>query len=121
MAKLSASERKKFLLRRLEEQRHLLKKSIEAMAAGDLLEALRVATSVRVLVHETGSSKPLLKQLTHNYLELPILDRIEERPRENTIVFYCPVSAQISTDGKVSLITDLDSPRYVLSRLCAWW
>jgi hypothetical protein len=75
MANLTGEDRKKFLRERLEEQRHFLRKSIREFASGDLAEAVRMATAVRVLVYETGKSKPLLKQLNSNYLELEIRDR----------------------------------------------
>ena len=35
--------------------------------------------------------------------------------------FFCPISARISSDGTVGLVTDLDSPTYALSILGAWW
>jgi hypothetical protein len=76
MAKLSPENQKKFLHEKLEEQRHLLRKSVDELANGDLAEGVRIATTVRVLVHESGSSKPLLKQLTPNYLELPVFAAI---------------------------------------------
>lgn len=124
---MSADERKLFFSRALEDQRHLLRAAITAMAAGDLTQALHVATSIRVLVHETASSKPLLRHIHPNYLELPILDRIIEPPRDlgsgvREVTFYCPVSAQISApDGKVALITGLESPDYHPSILGPWW
>ena len=77
MGKLSTVERKKFVYEKLGEQRHLLRKSVEEIVAGDLTEALRVATTIRVLIHETGSSAALLKQLDQSYLQFEILDRDE--------------------------------------------
>jgi hypothetical protein len=44
----------------------VLFQTIAEFAAGDLAEAVRMAVAMRVLVHETGSSKPLLKQLAGN-------------------------------------------------------
>ena len=41
MAKMSPAERAKFYRNALEEQRGLLRRSIEAMAGGELAEALR--------------------------------------------------------------------------------
>jgi|KBSMisStandDraft_5_1062788.scaffolds.fasta_scaffold3030872_1 hypothetical protein len=76
MAKMSAMERAKYYREALEEQRHLLRTAIGGMARGDLVQALCVATSIRTLVHETGASKPLLKHLRNNYLDLEIFDRI---------------------------------------------
>ena len=81
MAKMNLVERRQYSLKRLEDHRHLLRTAIAAMAAGDLTRALNIATSIRALVHETGSQKPLLKELKGNYLDLPILDRFFEPPR----------------------------------------
>jgi hypothetical protein len=68
VGKMSFVERRKFHRGALEDQRHLLKTAIDGMAAGDLTQALHVATSIRVLVHETGRSKPLLKEFYNNFL-----------------------------------------------------
>lgn len=123
---MAAEERKKFFAKKLEEQRHLLRTAIAGMAAGDLIQALTVAAIIRTLVHEAGS-KPLLKNLDPNYLELPILDRIMEPPKDHgggvkSITFTCPISAKISAPaGTVGLITDLESSAYVQSKLGTWW
>jgi hypothetical protein len=126
MAKMSADERKKFFSTKLEEQRHLLRAAIAAMGDGDLVQALHVATIIRILVHEAGS-KPLLKNIDPNYLELPVLDRIMEPPKDHgggvkSITFTCPISAKISAPaGTVALITELESSAYVPSKLGTWW
>jgi hypothetical protein len=57
MAKFTGDDLKNFLRERLEEQRYLLGKSIKEFASGDLAEAVRMAISIRVLVHESGNSK----------------------------------------------------------------
>ena len=67
MAQLSTLERRARAGEKLEEQRHLLRNAIGRMAAGDLAEALHISTRLRLLVHETGSSIPLLKQITPGY------------------------------------------------------
>ena len=67
MAKLSGENKKQYLRERFEEQRLFLSKSIKEFVSGDLAEAVRIAITIRVLVHETGSSKSLLGQLTPNY------------------------------------------------------
>jgi hypothetical protein len=126
MAKMNNLERKQFLLKALSEQQHLLRTAIACMGTGDLTQALRVATSIRVLVHETGNSKPLLKSVHHNYIGLPILDRVIERPPDlrpgvQAMVFHCPISAKVSTAGTVSLITDLDPNAYRQSTIGKWW
>src|SRR6267142_377010 len=51
---MSNEGRKKFFLDKQEEQRHLLNKSVKEMTEGDLAEAIRVATVLRTLIHETG-------------------------------------------------------------------
>jgi hypothetical protein len=127
MAKMSSSERREYYSKALDEQRHLLRTAIDGMAAGDLAQALHVATTVRVLVHETGASKPLLKHLDNNYLEMPILERTEHPapkapPGMQSITFYCPVSAQLKApEGTVSLITELKLEDHTVSKLGVWW
>lgn len=119
---MSADDRKKFFSEKFEEQRHLLRTAITAMGAGDLVQALHVATIIRTLVHEAGG-KPLLKNLDPNYLELPILDRTMAPPRDlgngrRSITFTCPISAKLSAPaGTVSLVTELDSGAYSQSKL----
>lgn len=125
MAKLTALERQAVLRSKLEEQCHLLRKSIDDLAAGDLAEALRISTILRVLVHETGNSTPLLKQLSPNYLELPVPD--ERPPAEEelppgvhkTVVLSVPVSLNISPDG-VFFNSKLADNRIEIP-LGTWW
>jgi len=82
-----------------------------------------------VLVHETGNQKPLLKQLRQDYLELPILEGVVQRPQNvphgvRTVTFYCPISAKLLiSKGKtiVGLITHLDASQCIASTLAAWW
>jgi hypothetical protein len=126
MGKMGAEDRKRFIREALEEQRHLLRKSVKEMMAGDLIEAIRVATSLRVLVHESASSKPLLKQLNSDYLDLPILDEIPRKDQNTApgvhgvVVLSVPVGLRISPEG-VFLNSDLDPLLYAPSRLGVWW
>jgi len=108
MAKLTSSERRARLLMILEEQRHLLSRAIDQITAGDLAQALHIATILRVLVHETGASKPLLKQLTTSYLDLPILDEPppakdanEKLPPgvQKAVVLSVPIHFKLSPEG----------------------
>jgi hypothetical protein len=99
------------------------------MAEGDLTRALHVATTIRVLVHETGRQKPLLKELRSNYLDLPIMEWFPKPPESpapgvQAVTFYCPISAKISvSEGKttISLNTEMNAPEYKASSLGAWW
>jgi hypothetical protein len=126
MAKLTTSDRQAILRSKLEEQRHLLRKSIDGLAAGDLAEALQISTRLRVLVHETGNSTPLLKQLTPNYLELSVPDAPpppeEELPPgvHKTVVLSVPVSFTISPPDGVFLNPKL-SDNHIENPLGAWW
>jgi hypothetical protein len=111
----------------LEEQRHLLRKSVSAICEGDLAEAIRVATTIRVLVHETSSSKPLLKQLASNYLELEILDKKgpehdQELPAGThaAVVLYVPIGLTLSAGGTF-LNPTLPPENYVPSIIGKWW
>jgi len=126
MPKLTGDDKKKFLRERLEEQRHLLDKSIREFASGDLTESVRLAIAMRVLVHETASSKPLLGQLTPNYLEMKILDRKppakEEAPpgTPSAVIMSVPISIQLSDRG-VFLNPKLDVEDYAASIVGKWW
>lgn len=95
----------RYLLERLGELRHLLRKSVADLCAGDLAEAVRIATAIRVMVHETGSSKPLLKQIVPNYLDLQIRDWPDAKPEPGPpgthaiIALHVPVSMNITEHG----------------------
>jgi len=127
MGKLTGDDKTTFLREKLEEQRHLLGKSVKEFASGDFAEAVRVAIAIRVLLHETGSCKPLLGQLTPNYLQLEILDskpveRDEKLPigTHKTVVMSVPISLKISEQG-VFLNPELDSEFFAPSILGKWW
>jgi hypothetical protein len=108
MAKLSGEEQKKFVREKLAEQCHLLRKSINEFVSGDLAEAVRLAVAMRVLVHETGRNKPLLGQLTRNYLELEILDRSPTKEEKlppglsKAVVMSVPIRCESVWGGCVS-------------------
>lgn len=108
-------------LEMLKQQHGFLKRSIEAAMQGHDDEALRIATTIRVLVHETGSSKPLLKQLNSNYLQITILD-IPPRDLSNTVV-YVGVGFQLNSQTGIRPMIDLKNAppgqRPVL--LGEWW
>lgn len=128
MAKLSGENKKQYLRERFEEQRLFLSKSIKEFVSGDLAEAVRIAITIRVLVHETGSSKSLLGQLTPNYLDLKILDRAPVREEthelphgtQSVVVMSVPISVKMNAEG-VFLNPDLDVEAYQASILGKWW
>lgn len=128
MAKLTGEERKKFLRERLDEQHHLLKKSIKDFTSGDLAEGVRLAIALRILIHETGNSKALLGQITPNYLQLQIPDRRKENEAKeklppgthSVVVMSVPISVKITAEGTF-LDPHLDPAGYELSIVGKWW
>lgn len=76
------------ILLKLREQMQFLRNSLQTFYSGNFAESVRIATTIRVLVHETGRSKPLLKQATPNGLQLPILDQKSERLSEDEIFSF---------------------------------
>ena len=104
----------------------MLKKAIAEMQRGDLTQALTIATCIRVLVHETGSSKPLLKRLRTDYLALPISDWIRGQKnagdKREIAVIDLPICAKISdNDPKISLGHDLAFKPMCTCSLGNWW
>lgn len=126
MSKLEGDDKKKFLREKLEDQRHLLRKSIADFASGDLAEGARIAVAVRILVHETGAQTPLLKQLTPNYLQLAILD--EKPPKQEVLppgvksvrIMSIPIGLSLTNEG-VFFRPKIATENYAPSILGVWW
>ena len=55
--------RKEDLTDMLRDQATLLRRSLDTFYQGGFEEAVRIATTIRLLVHETGRSKPLLRSI----------------------------------------------------------
>lgn len=106
------------ILEKLREQKGFLHTSLRAFYDGDFAESVRIATIIRVLVHETGSSKALLAQATPSGLELPIFDRAGERT-EHEHIFGFAVSVRLGSTLAPAM--DLGSSHYSLSSVGAWW
>ena len=109
---------KENVLAKLKEQMQFLRTSLCAFYEGEFAESVRIATIIRVLVHETGMSKPLLQQAQSNGLDLPILNHATERPDEKAI-FKFAVSARIG--ATIAPAVDLGSSHYSVSTVGAWW
>ncbi len=126
MAKLSAGERKAYYLTALEQHRQLLRAAIEQMADGKLVHALTIATSIRALVHETGSSTPLLKRLRTDYLSLPIFTAATPKPQPTppnvraVTVMHVAANLMIA-DGKLSLNPTIHIEGCEQKTLGRWW
>jgi hypothetical protein len=109
---------KEMVLAKLKEQMEFLRTSLRAFYTGDFAESVRIATSIRVLVHETGMSKPLLKQAKPNGLELPILEHVGERPGEEQIFGF---AVSVRMGPTIAPAVDLGSSHHTLSSVGAWW
>src|SRR5260370_7072094 len=109
---------KENVLAKLKEQMQFLRTSLRPFYEGEFAESVRIATIIRVLVHETGRSKPLLNQARPNGLDLPILDQASERPDEKAI-FRFAVSARIGPT--IAPAVDLGSSHYAVNTVGAWW
>lgn len=126
MAQLRGEEKKAYYLEALEQHRQLLRSAIGQMTEGNLVHALTVATSIRVLIHETGSSIPLLKRLRNDYLSLPIFTAPAPRPQP------CPPNVRAVTvmhiaanlmvaGGKLSLNPAMKIESCEQRTLGRWW
>jgi hypothetical protein len=104
----------------LAEQPGFLKSSLQAYKDGNDAETLRIATTIRVLIHETTSSKhPLLKQIDPNYLNLTILD-MPSKP-EDKILGFVGIGVSWSTEKGAQPVTDLIDSRLQPVSLEQWW
>jgi hypothetical protein len=110
---------KENVLAKLKEQIQFLRNSLHTFYDdGQFAESVRIATIIRVLVHETGKSKPLLKQAQPNGFDLAILDHASERPDDKAI-FRFAVSARLG--ATIAPAVDLGSTHHILSTVGAWW
>jgi hypothetical protein len=105
----------------LREQCGFLKRSVQSVLDGHSEEAVRVATTIRVLVHKTKTATPLLEQLRPDYLRLTILDTPTPTPSGpgRHIPFYIGVGLTLGTNG-VRPIFD-NGPLVSSFTLDEWW
>ncbi len=106
------------VLARLKEQMEFLRTSLRAFYAGDFAEGVRIATVIRVLVHESGMSKPLLKQAKPNGLELRILEHVGESTGQAEIFSF---AVSVRMGSTVAPAVDLGSSHHTLTSVGAWW
>jgi hypothetical protein len=112
---------KEQLLLKLREQMDLLHTSVTAFYNGHFAEALRIATSIRVLVHETGGSKPLLKLIRPDGLTLQIPAYTEgARLGEDEVILFA-VGIRLGPATSVAPAVDVHSSHYSVTTVGAWW
>src|SRR5260370_27299331 len=103
---------------RLKEQMEFLRTSLRGFYAGNFAESVRIATAIRVLVHESGMSKPLLKRGKTNGLDLPILEHVGERDGQEPIFSF---AVSVRMGATVAPAVELGSTHHTLSSVGAWW
>ncbi len=99
----------------------LLQASVHAFYQGNFAESLRIATTVRVLVHETGRNKPLLKQARPDGLDLEIPEHVGEASPGQEEIMRFAVSVRLGPGPAIAPAVDLRSSHYSLSSVGSWW
>src|SRR6266851_4462835 len=112
------ARRREVVLAKLREQMQFLRTSLRAFYEGEFAESVRIATIIRVLVHESGKSKPLLKQARPNGLELPILEHVGESRGEEEIFSF---AVSVRMGPTVAPAVDLGCSHNALSSIGTWW
>jgi hypothetical protein len=115
---------KEKVLAMLREQMDFLRTSVRAFYEGQFAESVRIATAIRVLVHETEKCKPLLKQARTNGLDLPILEHVGQHMGEHPDdeeIFNFAVSVRMGPGATVAPAVDLASTHHTLSSVGPWW
>lgn len=108
---------KEQVLLKLKEQMDLLRTSVRAFYEGQFAESLRIATSIRILVHESRTSKPLLIMAQPNGLELPIREDVSHWNDETILGF----AVGVRLGPTVAPAVDLESTHRSFSTVGAWW
>jgi hypothetical protein len=105
----------------LREQMDLLHASLDAFYQGNFAESLRIATIIRVLVHETSGSKPLLTQLRPGGLDLEIPEQVgDARPGQEELL-HLRFAVGVRLGSAIAPAVDLRSSHYSLSTVGSWW
>lgn len=112
------------LEREFEEQLELLQTSVEAFDKGKFPEAKRIATSLRIFVHDTGASTSLLKQLNKkNGLFLDTAMPLKESEGviipQSTLTYRALGGNEDSLRHQPLLDTSFSQPRE--ADFDAWW
>jgi hypothetical protein len=127
MGKFSNAEKKAFFRSASEDHRKLMRSALEAMGKGDLVHALHLATSIRVLMHETGNSVPILKRLRNDYESLQIRAFPTPDPKEflpsggKMMIMSLPFGVSISGNEPISLNNNPDMGNFEFCTLGSWW
>lgn len=104
----------------LQQQIYFLKSSAKAYDEGNTIEAKRIATSIRVLVHDTENSKSLLTQL--NKKDIKYYDSASKPRPGNLLSTTGLVSIQIHNE-KITYVPRLDNTPFNIQKVefGQWW
>lgn len=111
---------KENLLIKLREQADLLFASAYGFFEGNSAQSLSIAVRLRTLVYESGISKPLLRQVRSDGLDLQVLDNVGETRQPGEEIFSFSVSLRIDRPAVFPSI-DLESTNYKRCSIGAWW
>jgi hypothetical protein len=106
------------VLARLREQLRFVRTSCYAFYAGDFAEAVRIATTIRVLIHESPQSKPLLRQAKPSAFDLPILEHAADRNDQLKVLSF---AVSVRLGPTIAPAVDLGSSHHDLTSVAAWW
>lgn len=110
----------------LVDQAGFLRSSLEGFFRGAQAEALRIATTIRLLVHDTRESVALLKQIDADWQQLGILDRasgmpgILEAASQGRVGLLLPLPIGLGALRQTGFDT-VESTYYPRIPLSAWW
>jgi len=105
---------------KLAEQRQFLMSSCREFDTGQRAEAVRIATIIRVLLHDSGKSTSLLTHLEAKGVSL--YSSVPDRPLGATRYFFGMGAGRELKDGTVELVPNLDTgPPGRLMPAKKWW
>jgi hypothetical protein len=102
----------------LKEQYKRLVSAVDGFYAGDEFRALDIAVTLRVLVHQTPVSDPLLERLDPKYWDVLT---IHHKPLGPKTFFTVRIRLEISSAGGRVIRDDFTSPSYQLVPMRRWW
>jgi len=102
----------------LRQQHSRLADALDGYYGGKKEQALNVAVTLRVLVHETQRSKPLLFRLDPSYWRLMIYDKL---PSDRRAVSAVRVPIMFEGGGPTRFIRPEFDSRYRQVSMSCWW
>ena len=107
------------LIEQLKEQISFMKTSAKEFDTENYSEAKRLATNIRILLHDTNSSKSLLKQLNIKH-KMYYRDSANEYDPKNLMSHHGLVGLKISNEG-TSYYAQLEKRDCTFKTFDSWW